>query len=674
METVDRVRELQKLLRSAGHAYYVLDRPIMADAIYDRLYRELVDLETAEPHLITPDSPTQRIGAEPALNFISVQHTVPLYSLENAFDRSDMQAWQERVMRLIGDHPLSYNCELKIDGCALALTYTNGVLSRCATRGDGTWGEEITANAKTIRSIPLRLHLEPCPSHVEIRGEALINLPVFQQLNVDRANQGEPAFANPRNATAGTLRQLNPQVVADRKLDFFAYGLHILDEKYSPLPLTQAENLQLLQAMGFKVNPHSQICSDLEQVQGFYDQWQEQRQHLPYLTDGLVIKVNELAWQTQLGFTQKFPRWAIAWKYSAEEVPTVVRAMTFQVGRTGAITPVAELAPVQLGGTTVSRATLHNGDRLQALDIHLGDTVVVRKAGEIIPEVVTTLVELRPPGAQPCQMPDRCPACQTPVIKEVDSAVLRCVNPHCPAIVVGSILHWVERSAMDIQGIGEKLVQKLVEQELVATIPDLYRLQVDNLAQLERMGTKSALKIVQAIQASKTQPLDRVLYGLGIRLVGSTVAKILCSHFPDWQALAKADPPEIASIHGIGPEIAQMVYHWFCASHNQKLIESLEACGLTMVNNLYGPAPIETVDQPLQGKTFVITGTFSIDRSTLKQIITRSGGKVTESISTKTSYLLAGANPGSKLAKAQQAGIPVITETELETLLHPVTI
>jgi len=664
MPVVDRVRELQKLLRSAGHAYYVLDQPIMPDEVYDRLYRELVDLETAHPHLITPDSPTQRIGATPALQFISVQHHLPLYSLENAFTPADMQAWQERIRRIIGDQPLSYNCELKIDGIALALTYIDGVLSRCATRGDGIWGEDITQNGKTIRSIPLRLQLDPCPHHAEIRGEAFMNLAVFQQINIDR----DPPFANPRNATAGTLRQLNPQVVADRKLDFFAYGLHILDENYSPLPVSQTENLQLLQAMGFKVNPHSQLCPNLDAVQAVYDHWQDQRHHLPYLTDGLVVKVNELALQTQLGFTQKFPRWAIAWKYGAESVPTVIKAITFQVGRTGAITPVAELEPVQLGGTTVARATLHNGDRLQSLDIHVGDTVVVRKAGEIIPEVVTNLVELRPSGAQPCQMPEFCPACNSPLVKEQDQAVLRCVNPHCPAILVGSILHWVSRSAMDIQGMGEKLVQQLVDKGLVKDIPDLYRLKEEDLTQLERMGSKSATKIIQAIQASKTKPLDRVLYGLGIRLVGSTVAKILCTHFPDLDTLGQADPPAIAAIHGIGTEIAQTVHQWLADPRHQQQIQALAECGLTLTNNLYHP--LSPAPQPLTGKTFVITGTFPIDRATLKQMIERSGGKVTESVSAKTSFVVVGANPGSKLDKANQLGIPILTPADLEALLQ----
>ncbi len=642
----------------------------MADEVYDRLYRELQSLEAQFPDLVQPDSPTQRIGAEPASQFISVRHHVPLYSLENAFTVEDMQAWQERWLKLADTSLTEYVTELKIDGVALALTYENGYLVRGATRGDGTWGEDITSNVRTIRSIPLRLQIDPCPDHVEVRGEALMDLENFAKINSDRQSNDEPLFANPRNATAGTLRQLDPRIVADRRLNFFAYTLHILDRDFSNSPQTQAQDLELLQNMGFRVNPHWRLCTSLAEVQAVYDHWAEARQELPYLTDGIVIKINQKHIQAQTGFTQKFPRWAIAWKYPALEVPTKLITVTFQVGRTGAITPVAELQPVELAGTTVARATLHNSDRLHELDLHYGDTVIVRKAGEIIPEIVRVIPELRPSTAKPVVIPSHCPECSSPLVKPETEAVTRCINPHCPAIVCGSILHWVSRPAMDIQGLGEKLVKQLVDQHLVGNVADLYDLTVEQLQSLERMGTRSAEKLVRAIAASRQKPFSKVLYGLGIRHVGSAIANLLTEHFPSVEQLAQASPEAIAAVHGIGTEIAQSVVQWFAEPSHQQLLQALGKHGIKLSAS-DTPIANKTSAGKLTGKTLVITGTLpTLKRETAKEMIESAGGKVSESVSSKTSYLVVGADAGTKLAKATKLGIPLLSENELLQLLN----
>ncbi len=698
-----RVQELQRLLTEASYAYYVLDAPIMEDSVYDQLYRELQDLEAQHPDLITPDSPTQRVGEKPATQFTSVQHAVPLYSLENAFNLEEFANWQGRWQRVLGaqaggDRSPSipqmggfkevdgsapdragqpaptrltlpdYVCELKIDGSALALTYEDGVLVRGATRGDGTMGEEITQNVRTIRSIPLRLQVENPPRRVEVRGEAFLPLTVFDQINQEREAEGLPLLANPRNAAAGTLRQLDSRIVADRKLDFFAYTLHILDEEVD-LPPTQWDCLELLQRFGFRVNPERQRCQGLEAVRDYYDRWATARFQLPYLTDGVVVKLNSLALQEQLGFTQKFPRWAVALKYPAEEAPTKVERVVVQVGRTGALTPVAEFQPVQLAGTTVSRASLHNRDRLLELDLHLGDTVVVRKAGEIIPEVVRVLPELRPPQAERVVLPDRCPECGEPVVQPAGEAVTRCVNASCPAIVRGALVHWASRDALDINGLGEKLVQQLVAAQLVQSVADLYQLEAEPLAQLERLGQKSAQKLVQAIAASKQKPWSRVLYGLGIRHVGSVNAQALAAAFPDVTQLATASVDAIAAIYGIGPEIAQSVYEWFQIPANQRLIERLQAAGVQLQATTSQIAPAS--NQTLAGKTFVVTGTLpTLTREEAKALIQQAGGKVTESVSRKTDYLVVGEKAGSKLTKAQGLGIPCLTEADLLALLE----
>ncbi len=669
-EVAQEMEQLRQQLQRASYAYYVLDDPILPDEVYDRLYRQLEALEAAHPDLITPDSPTQRVGEKPASQFESVPHAIPLYSLENAFDLGEYQAWQERWQRLAPDvGEAAAVAELKIDGSALALTYRDGLLVRGATRGDGSQGEDITPNVRTIRSIPLRLQGENPPPWVEVRGEAFLPLASFEAINQQRQEAGEALFANPRNAAAGTLRQLDARIVAQRRLDFFAYTVILPegDGQGGDGPQGQWQALAYLQALGFKVNPHRALCPTSQDVAAFYNHWATARQALPYMTDGVVVKLDSFALQRELGFTQRFPRWAIALKYPAEEVPTVVLGVTVQVGRTGAVTPVAQLQPVALAGTTVARATLHNRDRITELDLHLGDTVIVRKAGEIIPEVVRVLPELRPPQAQPVPFPSHCPECDSPLVQPDGEVVIRCINASCPAIVQGALRHWASRAALDIQGIGQKWVAQWVSQGLVRSVADLYRLTVDDLLPLERMGELLAQKLITAIQASKAQPWHRVLYGLGIRHVGSVNAQLLAQQFPTVEQLAKADPGAIAAIHGIGPEIAQSVYQWFQVPANQTLITHLRQAGVQLAG---APMAASPHPQPLRGKTFVLTGTLpSLSRSEAKARIEQAGGKVTGSVSTKTHYVVAGAEAGSKLTKAEALGIAILTEADLLALL-----
>ena len=674
-EVKQRVQELRQLLMNASYAYYVLDNPVMEDAVYDQLYRELSDLETQYPELVTPESPTQRVGEKPASQFSSVRHNIPLYSLENAFNMEEFTKWQERWQRYAPSlikgqqEGFEYVCELKIDGSALALTYENGVLVRGVTRGDGITGEEITQNVRTIRSIPLQLNTQTPPPVVEVRGEAFLPLDVFEQINQEREEAGEPLFANPRNAAAGTLRQLDPRIVDRRRLDFFPYTLHIPGKDDAQVARTQWAALELLQKLGFRVNPNRKLCASLEDVRDYYNYWDIERRNLPYMTDGVVVKLNSFALQEQLGFTQKFPRWAIALKYPAEEAPTRVEAIAINVGRTGALTPLAHLHPVQLAGTTVQRATLHNSDYIAQLNLRVGDTVIIRKAGEIIPEVVRVLPELRPEGAQPFQMPTHCPVCNQPVVRQAGEAVTRCINASCPAILKGALTHWASRNALDINGLGEKIVQQLVDQGVVHSVADLYDLTPEQLASLERMGKKLAEKLVDAIANSKTQPWSRVLYGLGIRHVGSVNAQTLTQQFPRVEQLAGASAANIEGVYGIGPEIAQSVSQWFQVPANQTLIDRLRNAGLQLA------AQVETTakrkSQPLSGKTFVITGTLpTLKRDEAKELIQKAGGKVTNSVSAKTDYLVVGEDAGSKLEKAQTLGITQLSEAQLLELLE----
>jgi len=668
-----RAGELRQLLQRAAHAYYVLDAPEMEDSVYDRLYRELLELEAAHPELITPDSPSQRVGGAPAEGFSSVEHRIGLLSLDNAFNPSDLDAWYGRLLKVLDREPatpLEMVGELKIDGNALALSYEHGLLVQAATRGDGERGEQITANVRTIASVPLRLQLENPPAWVEVRGEALIPDDTFAAINAERAARGEALFANPRNACAGTLRQLDPKVVAARRLDFFAYTLHL--PKDTPQgPSSQWQSLQWLQTAGFKVNPNAELLPNLAAVQAFFSSWDTDRRALPYATDGVVVKLNDLRLQDAAGFTQKAPRWAIALKYAAEEAPSTLLRLACQVGRTGVITPVAEFEPVPLAGTVVSRATLHNADRLAELDLHAGDTIVVRKAGEIIPEVVRVLSELRPAGAVRLELPQVCPECGSELVREEGEAATRCVNSSCPAILRGALRHWVSKGALDVDGLGAKLIEQLVDRGLVGSIADLYGLDAALLSSLERMGAKSADNLVAALAASKQQPWHRQLYGLGIHHVGEVNAKALAKAFPSAADLATATantPESITAVFGIGAEIAQSLQQWFATPANQLLLQALEQLGFSLAA---GPEePGAGSETPLTGQTFVLTGSLpSMSRSAAQALIEAAGGKVSGSVSKKTSYVVAGEEAGSKLGKAESLGVTVLDEAGLLELL-----
>lgn len=681
-----RADELKRLLTRAAHAYYVLDAPEMEDPVYDRLYRELLELETSHPELITPDSPTQRVGGTPAEGFQSVAHRIGLLSLDNAFSTEELEAWYGRLLKVLDREPgtpLSMVGELKIDGNALALSYMRGLLVRAATRGDGERGEEITANVRTIQSVPLRLQLQHPPEWLEVRGEALIPDASFATINAERQGRGEALFANPRNACAGTLRQLDPRVVAARRLDFFAYTLHLPDDWQPgpgdpPRPTGQWEALQWLQTAGFKVNPNAALLPDLAAVEAFFATWNTGRRALPYATDGVVVKLNDLRLQDAAGFTQKAPRWAIALKYPAEEAPSRLLRLTCQVGRTGVVTPVAEFEPVPLAGTSVSRATLHNADRLAELDLHAGDTIVVRKAGEIIPEVVRVLSELRPAGAVRLELPHVCPECGSELVREAGEAATRCVNSSCPAILRGALRHWVSKGALDVDGLGAKLIEQLVDRGLVRSIADLYGLDGALLASLDRMGAKSAENLVAALAASKTQPWHRQLYGLGIHHVGEVNAKALAKAFPSAADLANAatvTPELITAVYGIGNEIAQSLQQWLATPANQGLLEQLERLGFSLAagpqERAAAGAGGTDIEAPLAGQTFVLTGTLpNLTRSAAQTRIEAAGGKVSSSVSKKTSYVVAGEEAGSKLSKAEALGVAVLDEAGLVALLE----
>lgn len=668
-EIIEKIELLRQQLQKANYAYYVLDDPIMEDAVYDRLYRQLQEIEDRYPELITPDSPTQRVGDKPASNFSQVKHNIPLYSLENAFDNQEFNKWIDRSARILGDRdPKQWVCELKIDGSALALSYEKGILVTGATRGDGIVGEDITQNVRTIRTIPLKLNLEDPPERVEVRGEAFLPLEVFNRINTEREKAGESLFANPRNAAAGTLRQLDPKIVARRRLNFFAYTLHIPDFTLK----SQWQSLQLLAEMGFLVNPNRKLCQTAAEVRAYFQEWDLKRRQLPYMTDGVVVKVNSYELQEKLGFTQKFPRWAIALKYPAEEAPTIVKDIIVNVGRTGAVTPMAIMEPVQLAGTTVQRATLHNSDRIAELDLRVGDTAIVRKAGEIIPEIVRVLPELRPENTQPYQMPQYCPECNSQLIRPSGEAVTRCANSSCPAILRGSLIHWASRDALDIRGLGERIVILLIENDLVKSIADLYDLTVPQIAALDRMGQKSATNLVKAIAKSKSQPWSRVLYGLGIRYVGSVNAKLLAENFATVDDLSRASVSSLIAVYGIGSEIAQSVFDWFQISANLGLIESLRRHSLQFSRSISeDKVNGDRNNLALSGKKLVITGTLpTLKREEAKESIENAGGIISNSVSSKTDYILVGENPGSKLAKAEKLGIKIITEEELFKLIN----
>ncbi|KPN97020.1 NAD-dependent DNA ligase LigA [Lysinibacillus sp. ZYM-1] len=658
-EIEQRIAELNKLLHEYGYAYYVLDKPVVADSVYDQLLHELIALEEANPSLIYPDSPTQRVGGTVVEGFKKVTHDYPMLSLSNAFNEADLREFDRKVRQAIGDH-FSYVCELKIDGLAISLKYENGMFVQGATRGDGVVGEEITANLKTIRAIPLRLKE---PITIEVRGEAYMPKKSFEKLNAQRADNDEELFANPRNAAAGSLRQLDPKVAASRQLSTFIYAIGGDGEIYGIDG--HAEMLDYLEGLGFPSNKERQRCSTIEEVMAFIEHWTENRPNLAYEIDGIVIKIDRYAQQDELGYTAKSPRWAIAYKFPAEEVVTTLLDIDLTVGRTGVVTPTAILTPVQVAGTTVQRASLHNEDLIRDKDIRLGDTVIIRKAGDIIPQVVGVLIEQRPEDSVPFEMPKNCPVCDSELIRIEGEVALRCVNPACFAQIAESIKYFVSRNAMNIDGLGDKVVEQLLRADLIHDVSDLYHLTVEQLVELERMGEKSATNLVNAIQASKENSMERLLIGLGIRHVGEKAAKIVSEEFGSMEAVMAATEEQLVAIYEIGDKMASSLVEYFSNEDARAVIGRLAEVGVNM--NFKGKK-VEVVvgDNPFAGKTIVLTGKLEqLTRNEAKAKIEELGGTVTGSVSKKTDLVIAGADAGSKLTKAEQLGIEVWNEENL---------
>ena len=658
-EIEQRIQELNKLLHEYGYAYYVLDKPVVADSVYDQLLHELIALEAANPSFIYPDSPTQRVGGQVLEGFTKVTHTSQMLSLSNAFGEEDLRDFDRKIRQAIGDN-FSYVCELKIDGLAISLRYENGVFVQGATRGDGSVGEDITANLKTIRAIPLRLKE---PITIEVRGEAYMPKKSFDALNAARKERGEELFANPRNAAAGSLRQLDPKIAASRNLSTFIYAIAGDGEAYGIDG--HAEMLDYLQTLGFPSNKEREACESIEEVLAFIEKWTAERPNLPYEIDGIVIKVNRYAHQDELGFTAKSPRWAIAYKFPAEEVVTTLHDIELTVGRTGVITPTAILEPVLVAGTTVARASLHNEDLIKEKDIRLGDTVIVRKAGDIIPQVVGVIVEQRPEHSVPYEYPTTCPACGGEVVRIETDVALRCINPLCEAQIAEGIKHFVSRNAMNIDGLGEKVVEQLLRAQYIQTVADLYTLEVEQLVQLERMGQKSATNLVEAVEKSKDNSLERLLFGLGIRHVGEKAAKILAQHFETMEALMASTVEELTAIHEIGDKMAESITAYFANEEAKALLTRLAELGVNMAYK-GKKVTVAVGENPFAGKTIVLTGKLQqLTRNEAKAKIEELGGTVAGSVSKKTDLVIAGEDAGSKLEKAQSLNIEIWDENRL---------
>lgn len=656
-EAITRVEELRATIERHNYLYYVKDEPAIEDYEYDQLMQELIRLEGDFPELVTVDSPTQRVGGVPLESFHKVEHHIPMLSLGNAFNAQDLREFDRRVQQGIGtDEPIRYVCELKIDGLAVSLRYENGRFVQGATRGDGRTGEDITQNLRTIRSLPLTLKQ---PLSIEVRGEAYMPRRAFERLNKERAERDEPLFANPRNAAAGSLRQLDPKIAASRSLDLFLYSM--VGEEGLPAS-THSGALDLLEELGFKVNSERRVFTGMEDVISFIEGWTGQRSELPYEIDGMVIKVDSFAYQDELGFTAKSPRWAIAYKFPAEESVTVLKDIEITVGRTGAITPTALLNPVSLAGTTVERASLHNEDIIREKGIMIGDHVIVKKAGDIIPQIVGVKTEMRDGSEQPYQMPTHCPECKSELVRLEEEVALRCINPQCPAQIREGIIHFVSRNAMNIDGVGEKVVTQLHEHKLIRSVADLYYLEREELLKLERMGEKSVDNMLAAIEISKQNSLERLLFGLGIRFVGEKAASILARHFGTIDRLREAAEEELTAVHEIGTKMAESIVKYFEKPEVTETIDRLRAAG---VNMEYVGLRVEDIpnDSPFSGKTVVLTGTLAqVTRKEAQQMVEARGGKVSGSVSKKTDLVVAGEAAGSKLIKANELGIQVIDE------------
>jgi len=670
-----KIESLREEIRHHEYRYYVLDDPEISDAEFDRMMNELKKLEAEHPELVTPDSPTQRVGGKPREGFVKVAHSTPMLSLDNAYSEDELRNWERRVHELSGRKDIEYVSELKLDGMSLALRYEGCRLVRGITRGDGSTGEDVTSNVRTVRSVPLsvapeKLKTAGIPADFEVRGEMLMPIASFKKMNEEREKHGLSQFANPRNATAGTVRQLEPSITAQRRLDYFAYmllGSTGVPARSTAIFDNQWETLNALESAGFKVNPRRALATNFDEVWKFICEWEEKRETLPYEIDGVVIKVNSAAMQRELGYTGKAPRWAIAYKYAARAGITRIEDILVQVGRTGKLTPVAALKPVPIGGTTVSRATLHNMDEIERLGVKIGDWVEVERGGDVIPKVTRVLDDKdHPRGHKSFHMPEKCPVCGGHVVRTEGEVDHRCVNQKCPAKLRETILHFASRGVMNIDGMGDALVNQLTERKMVKDVADIYKLTKADLLKLERMGDKSAQNVLNEIERSKKLPLERVIYGLGIRFVGERTAQFLAEHFGEMDALVKASEEELQQVEEVGPRIAKSIVEFFAEPKNRELVDELRAAGLTFRGKK------KERGTKLAGKTFVLTGTLATySRDEAKKMIEDAGGKVTGSLSKKTDYVVAGADAGSKLDKAKELGVRIIDEKEMEGLLKP---
>jgi len=662
-----RAEELRRLLWHHRRRYYVDNEPEISDGEYDALERELLDLEEVHPELITADSPTRRVGVVPLDSLATLRHTVPMLSLDNSYTLEEIQDWEERLRRVLGaqasDSP-DFSCELKIDGVSLSLIYEDGALARAVSRGDGNQGEDVTSGARTIRSVLSRLPRRV--EYAEVRGEVFFPLKAFEELNRQREQAGEPPFANPRNAAAGTLRILDPRLTARRPLDLFVWQL--VELRGAEAPLTHWDSLMLAKELGFKVNPLARRVSGLKQVEEYCREMQQRRDSLPYEVDGCVIKLDDLELQRRAGQTARAPRWAVAYKFPARQATTTVKDIKVQVGRTGALTPVAILEPIPLAGTTISRCTLHNEEELLRKDVRIGDRVLIERGGDVIPKIVKVILEARPPDAQPFVWPVACPVCGSDLLKEEAEVISRCTNLSCPARLRESLLHFASRRAMDIEGLGEALVDQLLEKRRVQDVASLYHLSLEELAALDRMADKSAANLLEQIERSKGRDLSRVLFALGIRFVGEKTAELLADAFADIDALMRASEEDLQRVSEVGPRVASAIRQFFSQQRNRDVVQKLREAGVAMRHEAPATRPGAAL---LAGKTFVLTGTLpTLSRDEATRLIVRHGGKVSSSVSRKTSFLLAGESAGSKQAKASTLGIPLLDEASFLKMIH----
>ena len=656
---IGRLNELKDQIREHDYNYYVLNQSLITDAQYDELLQTVRGIEEDYPELITNDSPTQRVGGEATDQFEQVTHSIPMLSLSNTFDYTGLEEWQKRASNIIDSTDMIFSAELKIDGLAISLIYENGTFVRGSTRGNGLIGEDVTHNLKTIRSIPLSLN-QDLPGHLEVRGEVYMPLNAFNAINQQRSEQDEPLLANPRNAASGSIRQLDPRITASRKLDIWIYSL----TEYSNTTFTgHHQGLEWLKELGFKTNPTSSICTSLQEVQQYYEYWMNHRSELGYDIDGIVIKVDSIELQNTLGFVGREPRWAIAYKFPAEQTNTKLISIGLNVGRTGSINPFAILEPVNIGGVTVTNASLHNEEDINRKDIRVGDIVIIERAGDVIPHIIGPVTETRTGKEVPFRMPELCPQCEFPIIKE--DSTHRCSNSSCPAVFLESIRHFVSKNALDIEGLGEKWCASLISNNMIQRLSDIYKLNISELSTLDRMGEVLASKLVANIEDSKSRPLDRVIFGLGILHVGSEIATLLAQTYGSLQNLSEASLDDLLAIDGIGPKIAQSIKDYFTVESNKSLIYELEKLGLNMNSEVKSIS-----SNAFTGLTFVITGTLhNLTRKDTEELIKTNGGKVTNSVTSNTSYLITGDSPGSKLTKAQEIGTTVLTESEFLALM-----